>query len=106
MLRMGFTLSFAEEKLEAIWQKAKQFPNPSDPGWAKDDCGAWIQRSTYGDRNSLYGWEVDHIQPESRGGSNELSNLRPLHWENNANKAAGCTECIITSSGDKNIRVG
>jgi hypothetical protein len=53
-------------------------PNNDPKDWRKDQCGAWIARNQYGNRNSRYGWEVDHIKPESEGGGDELSNLRPI----------------------------
>jgi hypothetical protein len=51
-----------------------------------DDCGAWMARSAYGDTDAAMGWQVDHILPKSKGGDDELPNLRPLHWRNNARK--------------------
>ncbi len=29
------------------------------------------------------GWEIDHIKPVSESGTDDLSNLQPLQWENN-----------------------
>ena len=37
-------------------------------------------------QESQYGWEIDHIMPKSRGRSDNLSNLQPLHWQNNRRK--------------------
>ncbi len=49
------------------------------------DCNQFIvKRSNYGDKNSPYGWEIDHIVPKALGGGDELSNLRPRHCTGNA----------------------
>ncbi len=42
--------------------------------------------SEHGNRDSKYGWEIDHINPVANGGGDELNNLQPLNWVNNANK--------------------
>ena len=56
-----------------------------DPNYVRQDAFGWfIHWSDYGNRNSDYGWEIDHAQATILGGSDNLSNLRALHWHNNA----------------------
>ena len=43
--------------------------------------------SEHGNRNSENGWEIDHINPVANGDGDELSNLQPLNWNNNSDKA-------------------
>lgn len=62
----------------------------TDPArWRFDACGALIERAKYGDTGSDLGWEIDHIFPASRGGTDDLWNLQPLHWKNNRKKGDG-----------------
>ncbi|MEZ5326206.1 MAG: HNH endonuclease signature motif containing protein [Verrucomicrobiales bacterium] len=75
--------SFNPATIEAVWRKAK--PEPGRPGFVRDTCGALIQHADYG-QETTYGWHVDHIVPVAKGGGDELSNLQPLHWENNLHK--------------------
>jgi 5-methylcytosine-specific restriction endonuclease McrA len=52
-----------------------------------DVCGAVIDRAKYGNNEETgTGWEIDHIIPVSRGGTDDLSNLQPLQWQNNRRK--------------------
>jgi hypothetical protein len=87
-----------------IWGKASFVDDKNEElGFRKDQCGAWIKKSDYGNRDSIYGWEVDHIKPKTKGGDDNINNLRPLHWKNNLNKSDEKLVCFVTSQGIKNI---
>jgi hypothetical protein len=92
-------LSFSDEKVQQVWEKGHVVSNNDPNVWRKDDCTAWMNRSLYGNRESEYGWEIDHINPN---GGDELSNLRPLQWKNNLDKGDGPLQCNVKSNGIHN----
>ena len=95
-------MSYSEEDIQAVWEKGR-IVSSNDPNvWRKDECDAWIKRTKYGNRDSQYGWEIDHIDPK---GSDEIENLRPLQWENNvATSDSGNLTCAVTASGKENTK--
>lgn len=92
----------SEEVIQKVWEKGTVVTNNDPRLWRKDQCSAWISRQYYGNRNSVYGWEIDHIKPVIDGGGDELSNLRPLQWENNASKQDGRLICTVVAVGATN----
>ncbi|HRJ07361.1 MAG TPA: HNH endonuclease signature motif containing protein [Prosthecobacter sp.] len=89
------------EKIQLVWNKGA-IPIPQEAAnWRKDTCGAWIARNQYGNRDSNYGWEIDHINPN---GGDAISNLQPLQWENNVAKSDGRHKCVVKGVGNKNFR--
>ena len=95
-------MPFTDEKIQQVWEKGKVVSNNNPNVWRKDANDAWIYRESYGNRKSMSGWEVDHIDP---GGGDELSNLRPLHWKNNVAKQEGRLKPAVTSKGTENIEL-
>ncbi|TAL71314.1 MAG: HNH endonuclease [Bacteroidetes bacterium] len=96
--------NFSEEQIKKVWEKASIVSGNDSNVFRKDQCSAWISRQQYGNRKSSYGWEIDHITPESHGGSDELSNLRPLQWENNLSKSGGKLVCVVTAEKTENVK--
>ncbi len=75
-----------EQRKLAVWRKGRIVLGHDPAVHRQDEFGWWISYSQYGNRESDYGWEIDHIEPKSKGGSDSLFNLRPLHWRNNATR--------------------
>jgi 5-methylcytosine-specific restriction endonuclease McrA len=91
-----------------VWEKGHTVQNCDKSQWRKDDADAWIQYSDYGNTDSIYGWEIDHITSLDHKGEDILSNVRPLQWENNRAKSSGRltkSKWAVTSDGNKNVRV-
>lgn len=65
-----------------LWNKA--FGKESK---AKDFAGRMMAKGAYNDRNSEFGWNVDHILPQSRGGATADHNLVCCHILTNDEKA-------------------
>ena len=68
------------------WNHAALIPGRDGNEWRMDDYGCRIRFSDYGDRESDFGWEIDHIVPLARGGLDIDSNLRALYWAVNASR--------------------
>ena len=104
-----------EEQIQEAWNRATVVEGYDKNRYRKDACGAWIIRNKYGDSDSLYGWVVDHIVPQSllreKGISESMIdndlNLRALQHENNASKSDDYPSytAAVTSEGTENIRV-
>jgi 5-methylcytosine-specific restriction endonuclease McrA len=98
-------VEWTHEQKSAVWRKAKAVGTNDPNVFRQDECGAWIKWLDYGNRESQYGWEIDHIIPKARGGGDSISNLRPLQWQNNASKGDGRLVCAVRANGANNVSV-
>ena len=78
--------NWTETQKKEIWDRGKTVYGLSPDVWRDDKCGKRIKWTEHGNTSSTYGWEIDHINPVSNGGSDYPSNLQPLHWRNNRDK--------------------
>src|SRR4029077_4089301 len=97
-------MTFSEAIVWQVWSKGTVVGANDALLWRKDEYGAWIFRSHYGNLDSEYGWVIDYIKPLSDGGTDELSNLRPLHWENTVLKTNEGPDFYVTAESHRNIK--
>lgn len=76
----------SDKKEQQVWEKANPIQGRNPDAWRRDSCGTKIRRGSYGTLGK-YGWEIDHKNPKSKGGSDKSSNLQPLHWKTNRKKS-------------------
>ena len=108
-------MAWSEQQIQYVWNRATAVEGYDKNRFRKDACGAWIIRDKYGDDDSLYGWEIDHIVPQSlleeKGYSqkdiDKYENLRALQHENNASKSDDYPSytSVVTSEGTENVNV-
>ena len=77
--------AFDEEIVEAVWSNAAIIDDKDPAEYRRDIFGNEICRESLG-KQSIMGWEIDHIKPVAKGGTDDLSNLQVLQSKANVIK--------------------
>lgn len=105
---------FLNELKDIAWQSAQIVEEYNPARIRKDACGAWIAYADFNNRNSLFGWELDHIYPVSRLKllnvpealwDNPL-NIRAFHWQNIRSKGNSYPmyTAVVSDEGATNVK--
>lgn len=73
-------------KAQHVWQKARHVKGKNPNLYRRDSQGNLIYKPAY-NRDSPMGWQVDHIWPKSKGGSDVRRNLQALQTGANKRKS-------------------
>ena len=98
-------MNYTQQQIDEAWGKATKVDGFNPDNIRKDSCGAWIIRGQYSSRDSIYGWEIDHVYPKSLGGDEHPDNLRAMQWENNVAKGNDFPsyQVSVQAEGIKNV---
>jgi hypothetical protein len=75
-------MEISKENAIELWEERYGFATK-----AYDYSGRGMDKSAFGNQNSSQGWNIDHIRPESKGGSNKKCNLKIVNIRTNEEKA-------------------
>lgn len=74
-----------QDQIDKAWARAKEVAGKDPDKYRQDPYGNVIYRDSYG-KDTPMGWEVDHIVPKARGGSDAPRNLQALQTAVNREK--------------------
>lgn len=76
----------SKKVIDQVWNKGKSTRGKNPEVWRRDSEGNKIRYASYGTEGK-YAWEIDHINPKAKGGSDNLRNLQPLSPNANRKKS-------------------
>lgn len=76
----------SQDDIEWAWNKTKKIRGKNPNLYRRDEEGNQIYKPAYG-TNGEQGWEIDHRNPTSKGGTDHRRNLRALQTDANKEKS-------------------
>lgn len=71
---------------DMAWENANKVRGKNPDLYRKDDYGNLMYKPSYG-KQSTMGWEIDHIHPKAKGGTDKPCNLQAIQWQENRKKS-------------------
>lgn len=94
---------YDREVVDRVWSYAQVVAGNDPTVWRKDENGAWMHRSDYGNRHSEFGWEIAECGFRGRGQG--LACLRPMQWQNYLDfMVADRHRAAVSADGLRNAR--
>lgn len=78
-------MPISDKQKTAVWNKAKRIRGKAPSKYRQDPYGNEMYYDSYG-KETGEGWEIDHIKPKARGGSDATVNLQALNTKVNRQK--------------------
>jgi hypothetical protein len=83
-----------------VWMKGTPIAGYDPAVWRYDRVGKIIKYDDHGDRQSEFGWEIDHYPvPVAFGGGDDIYSLWPLNCFDNASLGGGLAGFAARQSG-------
>lgn len=77
--------SYSPDRIDQIWEKGAPIRGKDPALYRRDAFGNEIYKPSLGKQGEK-SWEVDHIKPVSKEGTDNLRNLQPLQTAANREK--------------------
>ena len=75
----------SKDEIDKVWKTAKPIRGEDPNKYRKDPYGNKIHKDSYG-KDTAMGWEIDHIKPSAKGGSDSIRNKQALKTSINREK--------------------